>query len=101
MDTAFGGVLHEWVPCGCGYQGNETALWWAGMYGSNMSTVNQKLIVGSCQKTMAMNNNQGWLNLNGGLPASGKIIFSSEKYMTITYKETSATPVAQNPAWYV
>ena len=101
MDTAFGGSLHQWVPCGCGYQGNETALWWAGMGGTNISTVTQKEIIGSCQRTMDMNNNQGWLNLNGGPPASGEIVFDTSEYMTITYKSTSATPVPQNPPWYV
>ena len=101
MDTAFHETLHQWVPCGCGYQGNETALWWAGMSGVNMSRITQLDLIGSCQRTMAMNNNQGWLNLNGGPPSSGKIIFDSEKEMSITYKATSATPVPQNPPWYV
>lgn len=101
MDTAFGESLHQWVPCGCGYQGNETELWWAGMGGKNMSRVTQLDIMGSCQRTMDMNNNQGWLNLNGGPPSSGKIVFDSTALMSITYKATSATPVPQNPPWYV
>lgn len=71
------------------------------MGGTNMSEVDQLDIMGSCSKTMAMNNNQGWLNLNGGPPPSGEIVFSSEKHMTITYRATSATPVPQNPPWYV
>ena len=71
------------------------------MSGVNMSRITQLEIIGSCQQTMAMNNNQGWLNLDGGPPSSGKIIFDSEKEMSITYKPTSATPVPQNPPWYV
>lgn len=49
-DKAFGGTIHEWVPCGCGFQGNETALFWSAMGGTNLSSVTQLEIIGSCQK---------------------------------------------------
>ena len=57
----------------------------------------------SCERTMKMNNNQGWVNMAGGPPPNNSIIDYSGSHdtLTIKYNATLLPPVPQNPPWYV
>ncbi|KAL9126160.1 MAG: hypothetical protein Q9175_007960 [Cornicularia normoerica] len=103
-DSAFTNVIvtHEWVPCACGYQGNETSLFQQAANFWDMSWQKQVAVQKSCQRIMTYNNNQGFLNLNGGPPPSQTVDYSGyHSALEISYQPTSAAPVPQNPPWLV
>lgn len=56
----------------------------------------------SCARTMTYNNNQGFLNISGGVPPSKTIDYSgSNDDLVLTYVAASASPVVQDPPWFV
>lgn len=51
---------------------------------------------------MTFNNNQGFVNLNNGPPPNKIVDYSgSNNALQLTYKPVTATPVPQDPPWYV
>ena len=92
-------VPHQWVPCACGFRGNERKTF------NNASSIAKLgggffgLALQSCDTTMAQNNNQGFLQLNGGQPPNHKITLA-EGY-TYTMTEKSAPPVQSDPPPFV
>ena len=73
---------HQWVPCACGFQGNETVLFYNKTdiaKDFHMSDMTQ-----SCQHTMSLNNNQGFLGVEGGVPGDNKIEMWPGHTLTMT-----------------
>lgn len=67
-----------------------------------MSWTDQTIFADSCARTMKYNNNQGFLNISGGPPASNIIDYSgSNDGLELTYKAVAYAPVPQDPPWYV
>ena len=67
-----------------------------------MSWTDQGILRDSCARTMTYNNNQGFLNINGGVPSSNIIDYSgSNDDLELKYVAVSASPVTQDPPWYV
>ena len=87
---------HQWVPCACGFQGNETMQFYNNT--GIAAKLNMEIIVMSCSRSMAENNNQGYLQINGGMPPSNEITFDSS--YTITMTPTKAKPTT-SPVHYV
>ena len=93
---------HEWVPCACGYQGNETSLFYQAANIWSLSWADQVIVKDSCEKTMRYNNNQGFLGISGGPPPSHTIDYSgANSGLEISFSPATNTPVPQNPPWYV
>ena len=76
-------INHQWVPCACGFQGNETMQFYniTGI----AANLNMDNIAVSCGRSMRENNNQGYLQINGGMPSNNEITFGLELY---AYYET-------------
>ena len=56
----------------------------------------------SCQRTMAMNNNQGFLGISGGPPPSHTVDYSgSHSALEISFSQATGSPVPQSPPWFV
>ncbi|KAK4691536.1 hypothetical protein P7C71_g5484, partial [Lecanoromycetidae sp. Uapishka_2] len=92
-------VPHQWVPCACGFQGNETALFYnqSNILALGEAAIN--LIRQSCQTTMSANNNQGFLQINSGMPSNNEITLGVGQTLTMT--PTSAPPVRSDPPRFV
>ncbi|KAK3173573.1 hypothetical protein OEA41_006904 [Lepraria neglecta] len=92
-------VPHQWVPCACGFRGNEREIF------DNASSIAKLgggffgLAIQSCDMTIAQNNSQGFLQLNGGQPPNHKVTLA-ERY-TYTMTEKSAPAVQSDPPPFV
>ena len=94
-------VDHSWIPCACGYQGNETALFYNQSGITTLSSDDQYKIYDNCQLTMSYNNNQGFLNLNGGMPANNIIKMSPGHTLTMTPTSATPSPLIAGHPWFV
>ncbi|MCJ1280345.1 hypothetical protein MMC21_008172 [Puttea exsequens] len=84
-------IEHIWTPCACGFQGNETHLFW-NQTGAldKMSEADMDSVLETCRFGMESNNNQGWLQLDGGPPHDGTVVFDDKH--TLTYTSVAGTP---------
>ncbi|KAK3170294.1 hypothetical protein OEA41_009681 [Lepraria neglecta] len=89
-------IDHQWVPCACGFQGNETMQFYNNT--GIAANLNMENIAASCMRSMAENNNQGYLQINGGMPLNNEITMDSSYTMTMT--STNAKPTT-SPVHYV
>ena len=62
------------------------------------ANLNMDNIAVSCDRSMGENNNQGFLQINGGMPSSNEITLDSS--YTITMTPTNAKPTT-SPVHYV